>query len=102
MIALHELPATSTFDVSGEKTMKALQFWSDLDSNEQRAIKANSLASQVDNIFRLFQGAQYEPGIDRAIAVQSMSDILQKAGKKLKHLAARADECYRFKNEVRQ
>ena len=100
MIALHELPSTSTFDISGDKTMKALAFWSDLDSNEQRAVKANSLASQIDNIFRLFQGAHYEPGIERAVAVQSMSDILQKSAKKLKHLAARADECYRFKNEV--
>jgi hypothetical protein len=102
MIALHELPGTSTFDISGDKTMQALAFWSDLDSNEQRATKANSLASQMDNIFRLFQGANYEPEIDRATAVQSMSDILQKSGKKLRQLAAQADKCYRFKNEVRQ
>ena len=100
MIALHELPSTSTFDVSGDKQMNALAFWSDLDSADQRAIKANALAAQMDNIFRLFQGAQYEPNIDRAIAVQSMSEVLQKSTKKLKHLAARADDCYRFKNEV--
>jgi len=100
MIALHELPSTATFDVSGTKPMNALAFWSDLDSVQQRATKANALASQMDNIFRLFQGAQYEPGIERAFAVQAMSAILQKTSKKLKHLGACADDCYRFKNEV--
>jgi hypothetical protein len=54
----------------------------------------------MDNIFRLFQGAQYEPDIERAAAVQAMSAVLQKTNKKLKALAASADECYRFKNEV--
>ncbi len=100
MIALHELPTTSTFDVSGDKTMNGLAFWSDLDTVAQRATKANTLASQMDNIFRLFQGAEYEPGIERAMAVQSMSGILQDATQKLKNLAASADACYRFKNET--
>jgi hypothetical protein len=100
MIALHELPSTSTFDVSGDKPMNTLAFWSDLDSSEQRATKAASLASQMDNIFRLFQGAQYEPDVERAAAVQAMSAVLQKTNKKLKALAASADECYRFKSEV--
>jgi hypothetical protein len=102
MIALHELPSNTTFDVAGAKTMNALAFWSDLDSPDQRAIKANTLASQMDNIFRLFQGAQYEPGIERAAAVGKMSDVLQGAKKNLKQLAAAADDCYRFKNEVVQ
>ncbi len=102
MIALHELPSTSTFDVSGDKAMNDLAFWSDLDSVEQRATKAGSLASQMDNIFRLFQGAQYESGIERAFAVQSMSEVLQNSKKKLQDLAARADDCFRFKNEVQR
>jgi len=100
MVALHELPSTTTFDVAGDINMNGLAFWSDLDTPQMRATKANSLASQMDNIFRLFQGAQYEAGIERAAAVQAMAAVLQKASKKLKHLAASADDCYRFKNEV--
>ena len=100
MIALHELPSTATFDVSGEVQMNSLALWSELDSAQIRTTKANALASQMDNIFRLFQGAKYEPGIERAFAVQAMSTVLQNANKKLKHLGSCADDCYRFKNEV--
>ena len=102
MIALHELPSATTFDVAGSKQMNELAFWSNLDSIEQRATKANALAAQMDNIFRLFQGAQYEPGIERALAVQRMSSVLQDASKQLMQLAAEADACFRFKNEARR
>jgi hypothetical protein len=100
MLALHELPSTTTFDVSGGVKMNALAFWSPVDSPDMRTTKANALASQMDNIFRMFQGAQYEATIARAFAVQAMAAILQDQNKVLKELAQSADDCYRFKNET--
>ncbi len=100
LVALRELPSTQTFDVSGSVPMEGLAFWSNLDSPEVRASKATALAAQMDNVFRLFQGARYEAGIDRASAVLAMSNMLQKSQQQLHDLADSADECYRYKNEA--
>ena len=99
---LNEIPSNITFDIAGKIKMNELAFWSDLDSPAQRATKAKTIAAQIDNFFRLIQGAQYELGIDRALAVQAIAEVLQDATKALKKLARGADDCYRFRNEAPQ
>lgn len=99
---LNELPSNTTFGVAGKVRMNELAYWSDLDSAAQRAVKANTMAAQMDNFFRLIQGAQYELGVERALAVQAMAEVLQDASKALKKLARCADDCYRFRHEVPQ
>jgi uncharacterized protein (DUF2267 family) len=99
---LNELPSNTTFDVAGKLRMNELAFWSDLDSPAQRSIKANAMSAQMDNFFRLIQGAQYEVDVDRAMAVQAMAEVLQDATKALKKLARSADDGYRFRNETPQ
>jgi cytosine/adenosine deaminase-related metal-dependent hydrolase len=96
---LTQIPTNTTFDVAGKVRMNALTFWSDLDSPAQRATKANSLAAQMDNFFRLIQGAQYEPGVDVGLALQSLATTLQDSAQAVKHLANKADACYRFRHE---
>ncbi|MBC7982809.1 MAG: hypothetical protein H7Y02_03045 [Candidatus Obscuribacterales bacterium] len=98
LIVLRELN-NKTFDKAGALLMNSLASWSDLDSATMRATKSNTLAAQIDNIFRLFQGAQYESGITRAAAVKCMSTVLQTRSKTVKELGHCADDCYRFKNE---
>jgi hypothetical protein len=102
LCVLNELPSNTTFDVAGKLRMNELAFWSDLDSPAQRTVKTNTMAAQMDNFFRLIQGAQYELGVERAIAVQAMAEVLQDATKPLKKLARSADDCYRFRNEAPQ
>jgi hypothetical protein len=97
---LNELPTTTTFDIAEQVQMNALAFWSDLDTPQQRATKAMTLAAQLDNFFRLIQGAQFELGIDAATAVQSLAGTLQDSARTLLDLAQVADDCYRFRNEV--
>lgn len=97
---LNELPGNTTFDVAGKLRMNELTFWSDLDSAAQQTFKANTLAAQMDNFFRLIQGAQYELDVERAMAVQALAEVLRDATKPLKKLARSADDCYRFRNET--
>jgi len=100
LLILRELSDTTTFDIAGDVPMNGLAFWSGVDSADMRATKAKTLATQLDNMFRLLQGAQYELGIDQIVAVGALTAALTNRDKLLKELARVADECYRFRNEV--
>ncbi len=40
-------------------------------------VRANSLALQMDKVFRMIRGASYEDNVSRAIAVTEMAEILK-------------------------
>lgn len=91
-----------TFKDSENIKITDFDFWNSLDSDDMHATKANSLATQLDNIFRQFQGATYEDGINAIQAVNALSQILCSSDKTIADLAQVADENYRFAGELSQ
>jgi hypothetical protein len=76
------------FDRSGTVRMRALAFWNTGATQQMRALQARTLAKQLDNIFRLVDGAEYEP------------EILADADQTLADLAEVNNRNYRFWGEV--
>jgi len=104
---IHTWMALKVLDQSG-KTFKASEtvkiseftFWNTLDSDQMRVTKANSLATQIDNIFRMFQGATYESSSDVIQAISALSQILCSSDKTIANLAQIADDNYLFAGEL--
>ena len=79
--------------------MPKLGFWSDLDSAEMRANKANALGGRIDRLFRFLLGAGYEQGVNMTKAIEAMQKTLVSAEKTVCDLAATVDANYRFRGE---
>jgi hypothetical protein len=88
------------FDRSGTVRMRALAFWNTGATQQMRALQARTLAKQLDNIFRLVDGAEYEPDVSGAKAVAEMAEILADADQTLADLAEVNNRNYRFWGEV--
>ena len=89
-----------TFAASENLKIREFEFWVDGDSAAMRAQKARALAAQMDNIFRLYQGASYEPGFTKVKAVNALAVILRGADKTMAELGEEADRCYFFAGEI--
>lgn len=92
--------SSKTFAASENVKVREFEFWVDGDSAAMRAQKARTLAAQIDNIFRLFQGASYEPGFTMVKAINAMAAILRNADKTMADLGEEADQCYFFAGEI--
>lgn len=91
----------TSFDESGTLTMPDLTFFSPTDSSSMRRQAAIILADQLDNIFTVGRGAQYEDGVTHDQAVAATVEILTDAEKNLTDLASAVDENYLFWGEPR-
>jgi hypothetical protein len=91
----------TSFNESGTLTMPDLTFFSPTDSSSMRRQAATILADQLDNIFIVGRGAEYEQGVTHDGAVAATIEILTDAEKSLTDLALVVDENYLFWGEPR-
>jgi hypothetical protein len=89
-----------TFDKSGDVAMKSLAFWNAAATQEMRTLQARTIGKQLDNVFRLIDGAEYEDGVTGTQAVRDMAKILADADQTIADLASANDRNYRFWGEV--
>lgn len=92
--------SSKTFDASEKVKVREFEFWVDGDSDPMRAQKARTISAQIDNIFRMFQGASYESGFTKIKAVNALATVLRNGDKTMAELGDVADECYYFAGEV--
>lgn len=91
----------TNFDDSGSLKMNDLTFYNALGSSELRKQQAIIIADQLDNIFRIGRGAEYEKKIDRTKAIASIVQILTDEEKLIKDLASTVDDAYNFWGETK-
>jgi hypothetical protein len=88
-----------TFDKSGPVKMEQLTFWNKAASAQMRKLQAQTLSTQIDNVFRLIRGAKYESGVTRAQAIAGMVATMTDAEKTIADLAEVNDASYQFWGE---
>ena len=88
------------FEDSGKVKSKELQFWDDSASGSTRTLQANTLAQQLDSMFRQFDKAKYETGSDLTKAVSAMVSILIDGDKTVADLAQVVETNYHFTGET--
>lgn len=79
--------------------MDQLTFWNNASSNEAREISAKTLCNQLDNMFRLWDKADYENSSSAKEAVEAMLKVFLNGKKTLNDLAQAVDDNYKFKGE---
>lgn len=89
----------TNFDESGTLAMPDLTFFNPTASSTLRRQEATILADELDNIFIVGRGAQYEDGVTHDMAITATIDILTNAEKTLTDLALAVDENYLFWGE---
>lgn len=87
------------FDKSGVLRMEDLAFWKASQSESARIHEAEGIAIQIDNVFRNFRSAEFEPGATRFQAIENMLEVLKTGSETVSDLAAVADAHYRFWRE---
>ena len=89
----------TSFSDSGTLTMPDLTFFNPTASASMRRQEATILADELDNIFIVGRGAQYEDGVSHDQAVAATIEILTNGEKNLTDLALAVDENYLFWGE---
>lgn len=79
--------------------MKQLTFWNAAASAPVRTLQAKTLSFQMDNVFRLIRGAEYEAGVTRTKATGDMVAVLTDGEKTIADLAEVNDSNYKFWGE---
>lgn len=87
------------FSESGELSVGDLTFYNEASSNELREQEATIMADQLDIIFIVGRGAEYEEHVDRTTAVASLVSILTNETKTVTDLAGVVDDHYLFWGE---
>lgn len=87
------------FDASATLKVDSLFFWQSDAPSEFRRLQAETLALQMDNVFRRIKRARYESGTTREKAVTDMVNILTEKEKTIADLAAVNDMHYLFWSE---
>ncbi len=91
---------TVNFDQAAGLTMKDLAFRRVAgDSSDILRTKAKALATELDNRFRNFAGARYEPTKDQASATNAMVATLMEAAKAMGEFGDVVDDHYHFLGE---
>lgn len=88
------------FRSAGELLVRDLTGSNALGSDAAKRQHAQTLAIQLDNMFRMIFRAAYEDGIDRVSAVDALFAGLASADTPLPVLGAIADASYHFLGEV--
>jgi hypothetical protein len=92
--------SSKTFDASEQVKVREFEFWVEGDSAAMRSQKARALATQLDNAFRLYQGADYESGYSKVKAINALAAVLRNGERTMAELGDEADACYFFAGEV--
>ncbi len=96
LLVLQQIDRQVDFDSAGPMTMDELDFFNPTDSNTMRRSKAQSLASQLDNIFRLLGGGKFEKGFNAAKTIKAITDVLATKDDPIETLGGVVDDCYQF------
>jgi hypothetical protein len=73
-------------------------FWNKTGSSDMRNVLANTLAIQMDNIFTIIRGAQYENGVTKETAINGIMNILSVGDQTVSDLAELNNRNYVFWN----
>lgn len=95
LLALTQLQ--EAFPLAGVIPMPSLLFWAG--SDDARAQRAQTLAQQMDNIFRLLRNARYEDGVSAEAALAGLEAALLKESNTVADLSDAADTLYLFWQE---
>ncbi|HBF38907.1 MAG TPA: hypothetical protein DDW50_16500 [Firmicutes bacterium] len=76
--------------------MQEFTFWNHASSSDMRRILATTLAIQMDNIFIMIRGAQYETGITKETVTSGIAGLLTDGDKTVNDLADLNDSNYVF------
>lgn len=95
LLALTQL--NETFKDAGELPMTGLTFWTG--SADARRTRAEGLATQIDNIFRIIRRARFEEGVTETDAASGLVSALLNAEGSVADLAEVADQKYHFWRE---
>jgi hypothetical protein len=87
------------FPRSGSVPMRQLAYWNTVASDQMRQLQARTLAKQIDNIFRIIDGATLEPGGTADAAVEVMTATLVDGDRTMAEFAEINDHLYRFWGE---
>jgi len=79
--------------------MNQLTFWNQSASSELRSIAAKTICSQLDNMFRLFDKATYESGINNSSATEAMLRVMTNEKNTVAELASEINNNYKFRGE---
>ena len=90
----------TNFEESGALKISDLTFFNTLSSSAAQAQDAAMIADELDNIFRVGRGAEFEDGVDRLIAMDAMVTVLSDPEKLVMELAQTVDDMYRFWKET--
>lgn len=71
-------------------------FWNQAGSSDMRKLMANTLAIQMDNIFTMTRGAQYNSNSMKEAVINGMVNILTVGNKTISDLAEFNDSNYTF------
>jgi len=80
-------------------TIKNLHFYNDLASPENKRLLAEALAIPLVNLYQSLGKADFEKGMTKDKAKESLIDILIDGTKSIVELATVADDCFHFPNE---
>lgn len=89
---------SAAFSDSGALKIQDFTFWNKTGSSEMRKLMANTLATQMDNIFTMIRGAQYEKGVTKENAINGMMNILAVGDQTVSGLAELNNNNYAFWN----
>lgn len=87
------------FKDAGALKMNQLMFWNQSASSELRTTAAKAICSQLDNMFRLFDKATYEAGINNSTAIESMLQVMTNENNTVEDLSMEVDDNYKFRGE---
>ena len=87
------------FDSSQKLTVKQLNFYNELASAEAKRLAAEALAIPLVNLYQSIGKADFEKGMTKDKAKDSLIDVLVDGTKTIVELATVADSCFHFPNE---
>ncbi|RYY02132.1 MAG: hypothetical protein EOO53_13930 [Gammaproteobacteria bacterium] len=99
LMALDQISESQTFKTTGIIKIGDLRFFPIDGTQAVLDVRAQSLALQLDKIFRLIRGATYEADVDQLAAVTALELILKDKEKTVADLADEADSKYLFFKE---
>jgi ubiquinone biosynthesis protein UbiJ len=88
------------FTAAGLLKMNQLLFWNQSAGSGLRELSAKTICTQLDNMFRLFDKAEYENSSNTLKAIDGLVKVMTDESKTIADLAAAADINYRFRGEV--
>lgn len=96
---LDQISELQPFKSTGEIKIKELTFYPQDAGDDIGEAKPHAFALQLDRVFRNIRRAEYEEGIDKQQAVETMLAVLEQGEETVTKLSDVADDMYLFLDE---